>query len=73
MGRVLVINSYPDPPPTFRNPVSAPAHPGTGYDMERSADLRIDTGGWSVICCAIFNQVPAKCSLANYNTLYVIK
>ena len=35
--------------------------------------LRIDTGGWSVICCALFNEVPTKCSLANYHTLYVIK
>ena len=35
--------------------------------------LRIDTGGWSVICCALFNEVPAKCSLANNHTLYVIK
>ena len=35
--------------------------------------LRIDTGGWSVIYCALFNEVPTKCSLANYHTLYVIK
>ena len=35
--------------------------------------LRIDTGGWSVICCALFHEVPTKCSLANYHTLCVIK
>ena len=38
-----------------------------------TGQLRIDTGGWSVICCALFNEVPTKGTLANYHTLYVIK
>ena len=27
--------------------------------------LRIDSGGLSVNCCALFREVPTKCSLAN--------
>ena len=45
----------------------------TGVSLYNTALLRIDTGGLSFICCALFNEVPTQCSLANYHTLYVIK
>ena len=35
--------------------------------------LRIDTGGLSVNCSALFKEAPIKCSLANQYTIYIIK
>ena len=35
-------------------------------DYSKAFDtLRIDTGGWSVNCCALFKAAPTKCFLAN--------
>ena len=40
----------------------------------RNCDTRmaIDTGGWSGICGALFNETPIKYSVANHYTLDIV-
>ena len=38
----------------------------TAHCYQPPKRLRIDTGGLSVNCCALFYEAPTKCSLLNY-------